>query len=115
MAAQLKALPAAWAFAPKAATPTLITPGHISITAAAIPRVSGVDRQAGGTKSKNGKTGRSGPQLNEKSFACMIGRGRIKALGRFANSPSGLINEPVSRERNADSQEEIDPRQETDL
>jgi hypothetical protein len=44
----------------------------------------------------------------------MIGRGRIKALGRFANSPSGLINEPVSRERNAYSQEEIDPRQETD-
>jgi len=80
-----------------------------------IPRVSGLDQQAGGrAKSKNGKTGRSGPQLNEKSFACMIGRGRIKASRCFTNSPSGLVDEPVSRERNADSQEEIDPRQETD-
>jgi hypothetical protein len=79
------------------------------------PRVSGVDRQAGGwAKSKHGKTGRSGPQLNGKGFACTIGSGRIKTLRRFTNSPSGLINEPVSRERNADSQEEIDPWQETD-
>ena len=44
----------------------------------------------------------------------MIGRGRIKASRCFTNSPSGLVDEPVSRERNADSQEEIDPRQETD-
>ena len=79
------------------------------------PRVSGLDQQAGGrAKSKNGKTGRSGPQLNEKSFACTIGRGRTKALRCFTNSPSGLVDEPVSRERNADSQDEIDPRQETD-
>jgi hypothetical protein len=40
----------------------------------------------------------------------MIGRGRIKASRCFTDSPSGLINEPVSCERNADSQEEIDPR-----
>ena len=44
----------------------------------------------------------------------MIGRRRIKASGCFTNSLSGLVDEPVSRERNADSQEEIDPQQETD-
>jgi hypothetical protein len=43
----------------------------------------------------------------------MIGRGRIKASGCFTNSHSGLVNEPVSRERNAESQEEIAPQQET--
>ena len=44
----------------------------------------------------------------------MIGRRRIKAAGCFTNSPSGLVDEPVSRERNSDSQEEIDPRQKAD-
>jgi hypothetical protein len=44
----------------------------------------------------------------------MIGRGRIKASRCFTNSLSGLVDEPVSRERNADSQDEMDPRQETD-
>jgi hypothetical protein len=74
------------------------------------PRVSGLDQQAEGrAKSKNGKNGRSSPQLNEKSLACTIGRGRIKVSGGFTNSPSGLLDGPVSRERNADSQEEIDP------
>jgi hypothetical protein len=79
------------------------------------PRLSRLDQQPGGrTKSKNGKTGRSGPELNEKSFACTIGRGRIKASGCFTNSRRGLVDEPVSRERNADSEQEIDPQQETD-
>jgi hypothetical protein len=79
------------------------------------PRVSRLDQQPGGrTKSKNGKTGRSGPQLNEKSFAYTIGRRRIKASGCFTNSRRGLVDEPVSRERNADSEQEIDPQQETD-
>jgi hypothetical protein len=76
--------------------------------------VSCLDQQPGWrTKSKNGKNGRSDPQLNENSFARMIGRGRIKASGCFTNSHSGLVNEPVSRERNAESQEEIAPQQET--
>ena len=70
------------------------------------PRVSCRDQKPWGrTKSKNGKTGRSGRQLNEKGFACTIRGGRIKASGCFTNSPSGLVDEPVSRERNADSQE----------
>jgi hypothetical protein len=79
------------------------------------PRVSRLDQQSGGrTKSKNGKTGSSGPELNEKSFAFTIGRGRIKASGCFTNSRGGLVDEPVSRERNADGEQEIDPQQETD-
>ncbi len=37
-----------------------------------------------------------------------------KSVALLPNSPGGLVDEPILRERNADSQEEIDPRQETD-
>ena len=78
------------------------------------PRVSCRDQKLGRrAKSKKGKTGRSSPQLNEKSFACTIGGVRIRASGCFTNSPGGFVDEPVSRQRNADSQEQIDPQQES--
>jgi hypothetical protein len=52
-----KALPAACAFAPKAATPTLIAPGHIRITAGPHPHVSAaaIKNPGGGRRARTAR------------------------------------------------------------
>jgi hypothetical protein len=115
IAARIAASTFAAASSAKAATPTLIAPGHISIAARPHPHVSAATtNDAGAGEEQEPQNRRKQPELNKESFAWTIRRWRIEASGRFTNLRSRLVNEPVLRERNADRQEDIDPREETD-